>query len=101
MSFLDELITPVEPDFDPRLLSQIDNLIWHSSLDEREKARLIKRMPRLETLEGAMQMINYLKQHQPIVGFHRAPMTQYEVVEAIRLRVERENFKERGKETNA
>lgn len=98
MSFLDDLINSSSVNaIDEGLIAQIENLIWFSSLDEREKARLMKRMMKLETIEGAMQMINYLKQSQPIVGLDRVPLTQYEIVEATRRRVEREDFKERKK----
>lgn len=98
MSFLDDLINSSSVNaIDEGLIAQIENLIWFSSLDEREKARLMKRMMKLETIEGAMQMINYLEQSQPIVGLDRVPLTQYEIVEATRRRVEREDFKERKK----
>lgn len=98
MSFLDDLVNSNSVNaIDEGLIAQIENLIWFSSLDEREKARLMKRMMQLETIEGAMQMINYLKQSQPIVGLDRVPLTQYEIVEATRRRVEREDFKERKK----
>lgn len=99
MSFLDDLISDEQynPNVDQGILAQIEILIWHSSMDEKEKAREMKRMLKLESIQDAMMMINFLKEFQPIVGFHRAPMTQYESVEATRLRVDRENFKERNK----
>jgi hypothetical protein len=99
MSFLDELISDQQfnENVDQGLLGQIEVLIWHSSLDEKQKAKKMKEMLRLESIEGAMKMITFLKEFQPIVGLHRAPMTQYESVEATRLRVDRENFKERSK----
>lgn len=99
MSFLDELISDHQfnENVDQGLLGQIEVLIWHSSLDDNQKARKMKEMLRLESIQDAMMMINFLKEFQPIVGFHRAPMTQYESVEATRLRVDRENFKERNK----
>jgi hypothetical protein len=99
MSFLDELISDQQfnENVDQGLLGQIEVLIWHSSLDEKQKAKKMKEMLRLESIEGAMKMITFLKEFQPIVGLHRAPMTQYESVEATRLRVDRENFKERRK----
>lgn len=100
MSFLDDLISDQQFNefIDQGTLAHIENLIWHSSLDEKQKHRLEKRMLSLETQEGVNEMINYLMQCQPIVGIHRAPMTQYESVAATRYRVELENFKERGKE---
>lgn len=99
MSFLDDLISPQQfgSGVDQNLLGQIETLIWHSSLDDIQKAKKMKEMLRLESTQDAMKMIIFLKDFQPIVGFHRAPMTQYESVEALRLRIDRENFKEREK----
>lgn len=99
MSFLDDLISEQQfnPNVDQGILGQIENLIWHSSLDEREKARMIKKMLNLESVSDAMRMLEFLKDFQPIPGIHRTPITQYEIVQATRERVERENFKERSK----
>jgi hypothetical protein len=96
VDFLDELVSDQQfnDNVDQGLLAQIENLIWYSSLDDKDKARQMKKMLRLESLEGAMKMVTFLKEFQPIVGFHRAPMTQYESVEATRIRVDRENFQE-------
>lgn len=99
MDFLDELISGqnFNENVDQDLLGKIETLIWHSSLDDIQKSKKMKEMLRLESTQDAMKMIAFLKDFQPIVGFHRAPMTQYESVEALRLRIERENFKEREK----
>jgi len=99
MSFLDELISDQQfnENVDQGLLGKIETLIWYSSLDDKQKAREIKKMLRLESMEDAYKMVNFLSDFQPIIGVHRAPMTQYEVVQATRERVERENFKERKK----
>ncbi len=93
MSFLDDLIKP--NDIDQGVLGKIETLIWYSSLDEKQKAIEMKKMLRLETLEEAYKMVNVLQDFQPIPGQDRIASTQYEIVEALRRRVERENFKER------
>lgn len=100
MSFLDELISEEKysENIDPGLFTRIEQMIWNSSLDEVSKSRMNKRMLKINSMEGAMNMINDLKDSQPIVGLDRIAITQYEIVEATRRRVEIENFKERGKE---
>lgn len=97
--FLDELASDEQYNehVDQGLLGKIENLIWHSSLSDQDKARQMKRMLKLESTEAAMKMINFLQDFQPIIGVHRAPMTQYESVEATRLRVDRDDFNERKK----
>lgn len=100
MSFLDDLIADEKysDNVDPGLFTYIESLIWNSSLDEKIKARMMKRMMQINSNEGAMIMVGELLESQPIVGLDRIPITQYEIVEATRRRVELENFKERGKE---
>lgn len=100
MSFLDDLIAEEKysENVDPGLFSYIEMLIWNSSLDEKIKHRMMKRMMQINSNDGAMMMVVELQQSQPIIGLDRIPITQYEIVEATRNRVERENFKERGKE---
>lgn len=99
MSFLDDLVSDEQynPNVDQGLLGKIEWLIWQSSMSEQEKSREMKRMLNLESMEAAYQMVKFLQDFQPIVGLHRAPMTQYEVVEATRLRADRDDFKERKK----
>ena len=96
MSFLDDLISDQQfnPNVDQGLLAKIETLIWFSSMDEKQKAKEMKKMLRLESIEEAYRMVTFLQDFQPIVGIHRAPMTQYESVEATRIRVDIENFKE-------
>lgn len=101
MDFLDELISDDQFSssvIDQGLLGRIEVLIWHSSLDENQKARKLKEMLKLQSNDDAYKMLAFLQDFQPIIGIHRAPMTQYESVEATRIRVDIENFKERGKE---
>lgn len=97
--FLDELASDEQynPNVDQGILGRIETLIWHSSLSDQEKSREMKRMLKLESVDDAMRMVKFLEDFQPVVGIHRAPMTQYESVRATRLRVEREDFKERKK----
>ena len=100
MSFLDDLIAEEKysENVDPGMFSYIEMLIWNSSLDEKAKHRMMKRMTQINSNEGASLMISELLESQPIVGLDRIPITQYEIVAATRDRVDRENFKERGKE---
>lgn len=100
MSFLDDLIADerYSENVDPSLFTYIESLIWNSSLDEKAKHRMMKRMMQINSNEGAMIMIGELQESQPIIGLDRIPITQYEIVAATRNRVDIENFKERGKE---
>lgn len=97
--FLDDLVSDQQfnENVDQGILGKIEWLIWQSSLSDQEKSREMKKMLRLESEEAAYRMVKFLQDFQPVVGLHRAPVTQYESVEATRLRVERENFKERKK----
>lgn len=96
--FLDELgkEDQYHPDVEG-LLGKIETLIWHSSMSDQDKHREMKRMMKLESMEDAVQMVKFLQDFQPVIGIHRAPMTQYEVVEATRQRADYDDFKERKK----
>ncbi len=96
MSFLDDLIAPQQfnEHVSQGILGQIENLIWHSSLDEKEKARKMKEMMSLGSDEEAFKMVRFLSDFQPIPGHHRAAITQYEIVEATRRAVQLDDFKE-------
>lgn len=100
MSFLDDLVSVnnFNANIDEGLIARIETLIWYSSLDEKEKARLLKQMLQFETDDEAWKLIKKLEEYQPVPGRDRIAITQYEIVEATRRRVELENFKERGKE---
>jgi len=100
MSFLDDLISvnSFNANIDEGLIGRIEMLIWYSSLDEKEKSRQMKAMLKLESEEEAWKLIKKLEEYQPVPGRDRTAITQYEIVEATRRRVELENFKERGKE---
>lgn len=99
MDFLDQLISDQQfnEDVDQSLLAQIENLIWYSSLDDKEKARKMRAMLKLESTEDAMKMVLFLKEFQPIVGIHRVPITQYEIVETVRLKADIDDFYDRKK----
>lgn len=97
--FLDELASDEQynPNVDQGLLGKIEWLIWQSSMSDIEKHREMKRMLRLGSMEEAIRMVKFLEDFQPVIGIHRAPMTQYEAVQATRERADREDFKERKK----
>lgn len=99
MSFLDDLVSvnSFNANIDEGLIARIETLIWYSSLDEKEKARLLKQMLQFETDDEAWKLIKKLEEYQPVPGRDRIAITQYEIVEATRRRVELENFKERNK----
>jgi hypothetical protein len=96
MSFLDDLINPdsYSENVEPGLFGRIEILIWNSSLDEKQKARMDKRMKALTTNDGAWRMINELMLLQPVPGVHRTPMTLYEIVEATTKRADLDDFQE-------
>lgn len=97
MSFLDDLVSEyqVNRDLDQGVLARIETLIWYSSLDEKQKAKELRKMLQLESMEEAYKMVKFLEDFQPVPGQDRIASTQYEIVEATRRRVEREDFKER------
>lgn len=97
--FLDDLVKDEQfnENVDQGLLGKIEWLIWHSSLSDQDKARQMKRMLNLESMEDAYRMVKFLDDFQPVPGIDRAPMTQYEVVQATRERADRDDFKERKK----
>lgn len=99
MDFLDQLISDEQfnQNVDQGILGKIEMLIWYSSLDEKQKAKEMKKMLRLESIDDAMKMITFLQDFQPIIGLERIPITQYEIVQATRERADREDFKERNK----
>lgn len=82
------------------LQPHIETMIWNSSLDEKVKEQLMKRMLSLRTNEEAAALISELQDSQPIVGLDRIPITQYEIVKATKERVDREDFKEWKKESS-
>lgn len=102
MSFLDDLISDdrFTENVDPGLITYIEQLIWNSSVDERQKVRLTNKLKRLQSNDDAMKMVTELKTSQAIIGLERIPITQYEIVEATRLRVERDDFYDRTKKSN-
>jgi len=97
MSFLDDLVNPnsYSENVEPGLFGQIEILLWNSSLDEKQKERMNKRMRSINSNEGARMMINELLPLQPIPGVHRTPITVYEIVEATKNRADLDDFQEK------
>lgn len=97
------MITAKEDSYDDLMMGlqpMIETMIWNSSLDDKEKERLMKQMVNLRTNEEAQAMITYLQESQPIPGVDRIPITQYEIVKATRERADREDFREWKKENS-
>lgn len=94
--FLDDLVSDQQfnENVDQGILGRIETLIWHSSLSDQDKSKQMKRMLNLESIEDAARMVAFLKDFQPILGIHRAPMTQYESVQATRERADYDDFQE-------
>lgn len=99
MSFLDDIISvnQFNANIDEGLIGRLENLIWHSSLDEKEKAKQMRYILKMETVEEAYALIKKLEEYQPVPGRDRTAITQYEIVEATRRAVELDDFKERKK----
>lgn len=62
-----------------------------------EKARFENRITGIKTNEEADKMIEELRTFQPIMGLERFPTNVGDAAKATRLRIEREDFKEREK----
>lgn len=94
--FLDDLVSDQQfnENVDQGTLGKIEWLIWQSSLSDQDKSKQMKRMLNLESMEDAARMVNFLKDFQPVIGIHRAPMTQYEAVQATRERADYDDFQE-------
>jgi len=75
----------------------IEQMIWQSSLDEKKKEALTKRMLALETKAEAFQLIDELKDSQPIPGIDRPAGPQYEISAAVRNAADKDDFYEQRK----
>lgn len=97
--FLDELVSDEQynDNVDQGLMGRIEGLIWHSSLNDIDKAKQMRKMLKLESMEDAYKMVKFLSDFQPILATERTAITQYEIVQATRERADREDFKERKK----
>lgn len=97
--FLDDLASDQQfnENVDQGLLGRIESLIWYSSMSDGEKSREMKRMLKLESMEDAYKMLNFLNEFQPVPGRDRTAITQYEIVQATRERADRDDFTEQRK----
>lgn len=97
---LDNQVNGFDEPVDFGLQTVIEQLIWNSSLDEKKKERLTQRMVNLTNKNDAFQMIEELKDSQPIIGIDRTAITQYEISQAVKDRADRDDFQERNKVNN-
>jgi len=97
---LDNQLHGFEEPVDFGLMTLIEEMIYRSSLDDKKKAVMTRRMNALGSKSEAFKMIEELKDSQPIIGMDRPPLTAYEQVSATRERADREDFKERQKNGN-
>lgn len=97
MSFLDEAIDPVHSDVDHSKIYTAEILLTGAILYPHEKEKYISRLIAARCNEDVDKIINELREHQPIMGLEKIPTNVGEAAEATRLRVEREDFKEREK----
>lgn len=75
-------------------ISYIDSLIHSSKLTSKEKHLLESQLNSLETQTRANELVSYLKDNQPEMGFDSSPSTSYQVSEAVKNRIDREDFQE-------
>lgn len=79
------------------LISLIESMIHNSSLDEYKKSSMQKRMLEIKTKSEAFEMIDVLKDSQPIPGIDRPAGPQYEITEAVKNAADKDDFYERKK----
>lgn len=97
MSFLDEAIDPVHSDVDHSKIYTAEILLTAAILYPHEKEKFLNRIIAAKTNEDVDKIIFELREYQPIMGLDKIPTNVGEAAEATRLRVEREDFKERNK----
>lgn len=96
MNFLDELIDPIiGAEISWQTLQMIEVLISNANLYTHEKLRFEIRMMELKTQEQAERLLQELIPFQPIMGLEKIPTNVGDAALATKLRVEREDFKER------
>lgn len=74
------------------LISHIETLIRNCA-GPREK--LMIKLNRIETEDEAFELLNEVSRYKPIMGLESIPTNVNDAMEATRLRIEREDFKER------
>ena len=60
-----------------------------------DRDMLMKRLLLIETEEDAFKLLEEVNKYKPIMGLEQLPTNVGDAMEATRLRVEREDFKER------
>jgi hypothetical protein len=84
---------PESPSF--TLLGLIETMIRTYNLNEAERKRFTGLLEGCDTQEKALEIVGLMRDYKPIMGLEKLPTNAGEAAEATRLRVERENFKER------
>lgn len=98
MNFLDQLIDPIlGANISWKSLQHLEVLISNSMLYSEEKLAYERKMMEATTQFEIDELIHELIEHQPIMGLERFPTNVGDAALATRIRVEREDFKERNK----
>jgi hypothetical protein len=96
MNFLDQLIDPL---LSARIswgsLQMVEVLLSDANLYSDEKLVYERRMMEARTQEEIDKLIQELIHLQPIMGLERFPTNVGDAAKATKIRVEREDFKER------
>lgn len=94
---LDNEVNGFSEPVDFGIVTLIESMIYQSSLDEKKKEELTKRMLSLESKYEAFKMIDELKDSQPIPGIDRPAGPQYEISEAVKFAADKDDFYEQRK----
>lgn len=98
MDFLDRLIDPIlGAQISWKKLQHLEVLISNAMLYSEEKLAYERRMMESTTEFEIEELIHELIPRQPIMGLERFPTNVGDAAIATRIRVEREDFKERKK----
>lgn len=96
MGFLDEIIDPVHgPEVDYAKIYTAEILLNNAVLYSHEKTKYLNRIIAATTNEQVDLICQELQAYQPIMGLDKIPTNVGEAALATKLRVEREDFKER------
>lgn len=79
------------------ILGAIETMILTYNLSEGEKKRFKRLSEKVGTNEQAKEIMSILQNYRPIMGIERVPQDVREVIEAVRNRMDVEDFKERNK----
>jgi hypothetical protein len=84
---------PEPPSF--TLLGLIETMIRTYNLNEAERRRFQTLLDECSSQDGAVEIIDLMRNYRPLMGIERVPQDMKEINEAVRNRIDIDDFKER------